>query len=183
MPLSKIHSASILDGAITASDLHTTAIGDKLGYTPLNKLGFGYKNYTDNATSISIPNNSSSATLLGSISFNIPSRTEISTWNVIATCSWTGAQGGHRLWTYVTLDHAATSAASGSNQGESNSNGWPEHSWAESDVSVGAFTWNQSGTWTNISSGDHVVRLYAYSNNGSNTNWRRGISVIWIPNS
>lgn len=183
MPLSKVQSNSISDAAVTNTKLHTTAIEDRLGYTPLNRLGFGYKNYTDNATSISIPNNSNAATLLGSISFTIPARTGITTWNVISTCSWTGIQGGHRLWTYVTLDHSATSAASGSNQNTDNGNGWPEHGWAESDVSVAAFTWNQSATWTNVSAGDHVVRLYAYSNNGSNTNWRRGISVMWIPNS
>ena len=177
-----ITTPKIADNSVVAADLHDTAIQDKLGYTPLNRLGFGYRNFTDASTAINIPTGSV-ATLLGSISFNIPARTGISTWNVISTCSWTGAQGGHRLWTYITLDHLATSASSGSNQAVDNSNGWPEHGWAESDISVAAFTWNQSATWTNVSSGDHVVRLYAYSNNSSNTNWRRGISVIWIPNS
>jgi hypothetical protein len=179
---SAITTAKIANNAVTATDLHTTAITDKLGYTPLNKLGFGYKNFTDASTSVSIPN-TSTATLLGSISFTIPSTTGISTWNVIATCSWTGAQGGHRVWTYVTLDHLATGGASGSNQTSNNNDGWAEHSWAESDVSVAAFTWNQSATWTNVAAGEHVVRIYAYSINSTTTCWRRGISVIWVPNS
>jgi hypothetical protein len=39
MPLSKVQSSSILDGDVTAADLHTTAVTDKLGYTPANKAG------------------------------------------------------------------------------------------------------------------------------------------------
>jgi len=39
MPLSKVQSNSILDGDVTAADLHTTAVTDKLGYTPVNKAG------------------------------------------------------------------------------------------------------------------------------------------------
>ncbi len=38
MALSKVQSNSILDGAITASDLASSAISDKLGFTPSNVI-------------------------------------------------------------------------------------------------------------------------------------------------
>lgn len=34
-----VHTAKIADGAVSAAKLHTTAVTDKLGYTPLNKAG------------------------------------------------------------------------------------------------------------------------------------------------
>ena len=34
-----IVSANIADGSVTANDLHTTAVTDKLGYTPASKAG------------------------------------------------------------------------------------------------------------------------------------------------
>lgn len=168
MALSKIQSSS----------LAPTAVTDKLGYsyTPVNKSGFGYKNYTDASTSQSIPTGSVQMTL-GSTSFTIPATTGVSTWMVHALGSWTGAQGGHRVWTFMWLDNI------NSNQVTNNADGWPEHSWAESDISVAAYSWNQSATWINVAAGTHTVGINAYSNNASNTCWRRGISVFWIPMS
>jgi hypothetical protein len=39
MALSKIEATSITDGAVSAAKLHTTAVTDKLGYTPVNIAG------------------------------------------------------------------------------------------------------------------------------------------------
>lgn len=41
MALSKVQSNSILDGAIAASDLASSAISDKLGFTPSNSISNG----------------------------------------------------------------------------------------------------------------------------------------------
>ena len=168
MALSKVQSNS----------LATTALSDKLGYSysPVNKSGFGYKNYTDASTSQSIPTGSVQMTL-GSTSFTIPTTPGVNTWMVHALCSWTGAQAGSRLWTFVWLDNTS------SNQNTNNANGWPEHSWAESDLSVGAYSWNQSATWTDVTAGSHTVGINAYSQTTGNSCWRRGISVFWIPMS
>lgn len=185
MALSKVQSNSILDGAITASDLHASAVSDKLGYTysPVNKSGFGYNNWADQATSNSINNNQSTPTLIGTNTFTIPATSGVSSWTVIANCSWTGNMAGHRLWAYVTLDraHGSGQSAADNTNTSINQTGWSEHGWMEMDLSVGAFSWNQSATWSNVSAGEHNVRLYAYANSNSHTCWRRGISVIWIP--
>jgi hypothetical protein len=39
MSLTQVQSDLITDGSISAVKLHTTAITDKLGYTPMNKAG------------------------------------------------------------------------------------------------------------------------------------------------
>lgn len=143
-----------------------------------NNTPHGYYNYTDGSSSVSIPSNATKVTL-GSTSFTIPSTSGISTWRVIVLASWTGQQPGGRLWTWLSLNDSGGN----SNNGNPNSTGYSEHSWGESDLSVGAFSWNQHGVWENIAAGTHTLYIQANASAAGGSCWRRGAAIFWFPSS
>ena len=189
LPVGRLPSSGVDASSLTTGTLPIARIAD--GDVSLAKFGsgvlasgVGYVNNANGSVGVTFPNNANSQKILQT-DFTIPSVTGITNYIVIANCSWTGAAGGHRVWTYVTLDHDNTGAngAPNNNNNPDNNNGWAEHGWAESDISSGAFAYMQGCTWTNVPAGSHSVRIFGYSNNSSSTCWRAGMSIIWIPRS
>ena len=140
---------------------------------------YGFKRGNNNALSVSFPNNNTNTKIYG-LTFTIPTTPGINHWTVYVHGTWTGQQPGSRLWGAVYLDYTSTGGANNNNGSEAN-NGWQEASWWESDLSVGAYTWQPSGIWTNVTAGSHEVELRSWSSASGGNAWRAGMAVMWWP--
>ena len=135
---------------------------------------YGFWQYNNQSVGVSFPSNNSWTDII-SQSFTIASSTGVSSWNVHAHATWTGNQGGHRLWGALGLDNY------NNRTGSQNTDGWHESSWYESDLSVAAYTWEPVAAWTNVSAGSHTIKLGAYANHTGSTCWRAGVTIWWYP--
>jgi hypothetical protein len=114
MALSKIQSNSILDGAITAGDLASSAISDKLGFTPANSSTAltSISNVTILSTSIGNQNTGTTAWMTPSSSvykWDLPSAGKYFLYTCIRTRIW-GLTGFVKCRLYNATDGTSTSA-------------------------------------------------------------------------
>lgn len=193
IPGSKIANDSIASAHIQSNSVGSNELNLSDTYDFTNRLKspyligshntdnsvYGFKRGANNSVGVSFPNNNANTKIYG-LTFTIPTTPGVNHWTVYAHGTWTGAQPGHRLWGAMFLDATSPGGGGVNNNSESN-NGYPESSWWESDLSVAAYTWQPSGTWTNVTAGSHEVELQAWSSASGGNAWRAGMAVLWWP--
>lgn len=179
MALSKIKATGFEYTPVNKAGDTMTGSLKSTAFVPSAKSGntpHGYVEYNDNVTMQNFTQVNPTQYTIGALSFTIPETPGVSKWRVIASGSWTGALGGNRVWTNLTLDQTSSDI-------DGDVTGGHESGWFESDLNIPAHSIVSTTTWDTVSAGSHTVRIIGYFNNTSCTCWRRGIVVQWFPES